>query len=844
MFSFYKSFDAKKPAWNTNLNPAGASPGLNFYTQNGNSRLFISEDTGNIGIGNAALKKVPGMIGPFLQIGSDAEGASSGQLILSKHVPNGGTRSFKMGLDENCDFTLGDFGNSGDLKYTPALTIGWSKQEVTIPKSLFIKGKAVAEQGINLKDAGAIRLIADGDDDMSNGIADLGLYSTIKDRWIRIAANQGPIKFFNNKQDEVEYGVFPSLLIDKNRNVGVGTDDILNAGTGPVLQIGSDVRGDSIGELILSRGNTGSRSFKMGLDADFNFSIGDFGTSVVSPRVYSPGLLINYNSRNVTIPNKLNVGSGLSLTGDGKIVFRASADNSISLVGCFDLGLYSTIEKHNMRFAVNQAAIAFFNNKSGDTIGAGKVSLLIDVNGNVGVGNGTSFEVIKSGTDPVLQIGNDNEGDNSGQLILTKHKTDGATRSFKVGLDENFAFSIGDYGNSEGTRIYTPALTIDWNKRNVNVPQSLIVKGKVSGGNGINLKNNGGIRFVAATEDDGVSGHTDLGLYSTIKERWIRIAARQAPIAFFNTKEDEAEYGGATMSMIIDVNRNVGIGTNEVYKKNSADVGPILQIGNDNKTVSSGQLLLSKYNGSLSRTYGMMVNDAYHFSIGDCGYNGQPSRTYNAAIVIASNSNDVTIEKSLIVKGTFPTASDIRIKKDIVSCDGSASLNILKSLNIADYRHIDPLNFGDKLVKGLIAQQVETIFPEAVVTRKDFVPGILSAPISVIEEDGVVSFSMAQPHLLSDGDVVKIHTQAGDKEQTITIIDDNSFSVQGTAEEYQNDVVIYGKQVDDFKSIEYNRIFLLNLSATQQLAKENEELKNQLSDVVSRLDRYLAGLKS
>jgi hypothetical protein len=55
---------------------------------------------------------------------------------------------------------------------------------------------------------------------------------------------------------------------------------------------------------------------------------------------------------------------------------------------------------------------------------------------------------------------------------------------------------------------------------------------------------------------------------------------------------------------------------------------------------------------------------------------------------------------------------------------------------------------------------------------------------------------------------------------------------------------IYGKYVDDFNILDKNYIYMLNVSATQQLHKIIMEQKNEINDLKTRLARLEAIINS
>ncbi|MEN0050698.1 MAG: hypothetical protein AAF806_26770, partial [Bacteroidota bacterium] len=70
-------------------------------------------------------------------------------------------------------------------------------------------------------------------------------------------------------------------------------------------------------------------------------------------------------------------------------------------------------------------------------------------------------------------------------------------------------------------------------------------------------------------------------------------------------------------------------------------------------------------------------------------------------------------------------------------------------------------------------------------------------------------------------------------------IENGRFKVSNL-ELHASKLFIYGRQVNDFHTVDYEAISMLNVSATQELAKENEELKKRieiLEDQVAKINQ-------
>ena len=130
----------------------------------------------------------------------------------------------------------------------------------------------------------------------------------------------------------------------------------------------------------------------------------------------------------------------------------------------------------------------------------------------------------------------------------------------------------------------------------------------------------------------------------------------------------------------------------------------------------------------------------------------------------ASGSNDnytntgVSIWADGHVVGSRITIhSDERIKTAIQPSDSRADLGTLLGIEITDYKHIDTLANGNTPQKKVIAQQVESVFPQAVSKSKSAVPDIFKNAEVV---DGWVLLSTD----LKAGERVRL---IGDKEEFI-----------------------------------------------------------------------------
>ena len=268
-----------------------------------------------------------------------------------------------------------------------------------------------------------------------------------------------------------------------------------------------------------------------------------------------------------------------------------------------------------------------------------------------------------------------------------------------------------------------------------------------------------------------------------------------------------------------------------------------------------------KYGGSTKlsvNTDGLGVTGHLNAS-GSKNYTGAFSFYNSSTAGCQSNSgfsSAYSISCSNGIRGPeFNAFSDSRIKKDITESDAKSDLEILRKLRVSDYRQTSELSNGSGIKKGFIAQEVKEVFPEAVTVTKGFIPDICQYAVEKTLVGKELSVSTPNPHGLQSGDTVRVFV--GDKLQDLPVTAVPAmdiFIVSGWLEPSPDQLFVYGKQVNDFHQVDYDRIHTLNVSVTQELLrrkdalerekaslrKDNEALKASLDDLDLRMRRFEA----
>ena len=122
-------------------------------------------------------------------------------------------------------------------------------------------------------------------------------------------------------------------------------------------------------------------------------------------------------------------------------------------------------------------------------------------------------------------------------------------------------------------------------------------------------------------------------------------------------------------------------------------------------------------------------------------------------------------------------------------------------------------------------------------------------PIALSLENGSLNVRLSKNHDFELGNKIRVGTTKGDQEVLVSsIISPQEFSIdnwQGSAN--KDELFVYGKEVDDFNTVDYDRIFTLNVSATQELARQVEALQREnavLKTTVTNTEKANVALKS
>ena len=326
----------------------------------------------------------------------------------------------------------------------------------------------------------------------------------------------------------------------------------------------------------------------------------------------------------------------------------------------------------------------------------------------------------------------------------------------------------------------------------------------------------------------------------------------------------------ASTDLYVAANHDVGIGTGApVSRLQIGSVGSSGYGGNDiafgNGTQASGIAQMANYVQWYSTTNIALMpgNGSGRIGINTTspgapldveGYVTFPTFTYEyfngaeSSLQLGSIRPNVSITASDNVRALeFDALSDARIKDIAGTSDKAKDLDTLNAIEVTDYTLKDKVRNGNKLFKKVIAQQVEAVYPQVVNQHADFIPNVYRSVDTIKKAGAGYALHFAAPHglsatakrvkLLVEGDSAmrKVDVLAIPSEREVIV---DAQNLDG------HKVFVYGEEVDDFRTVDYEGLTALNISATQELALRLQRQQTEAEAIASAKDAQIAALRA
>ncbi|WP_185286029.1 tail fiber domain-containing protein [Chryseobacterium indologenes] len=207
---------------------------------------------------------------------------------------------------------------------------------------------------------------------------------------------------------------------------------------------------------------------------------------------------------------------------------------------------------------------------------------------------------------------------------------------------------------------------------------------------------------------------------------------------------------------------------------------------------------------------------------------------FNSNTSIYADGNIISVGKLSVAQTSL--FSDKRIKNIIGKSDNAKDLMTLQNLSITDYIMKDETLYGTQKFKKVIAQEVETVYPQAVSKSgvKTFIPNIYQLAI----QNGNILTVEKSFSLSKEDKLLKIYDETGEIILEIQNTTSNSLTVNLGDKKLKGRLFVYGTEVSDLRTVDYDALSMLNISATQELAKKIEALERE-NEALKQVNREI-----
>jgi len=426
--------------------------------------------------------------------------------------------------------------------------------------------------------------------------------------------------------------------------------------------------------------------------------------------------------------------------------------------------------------------------------GGGNAQMTIQTNGNVGIGNVNAVNLFQIGNTPGfsgndLAIGNGTQG-------MSFFQSSGASTWFS-----NVNFSLMPNGGLGYVGIGTQS------------PVNKLQIGSAVGFSGNDLAIGNGTQGMSFTQSTGAStwySNVNFSLMPNGSAGNVGIGT-QAPV-------NKLQIGSVGAS---------GYGGNDIAFGNGSQASAIDQTAATALWYSTTNIALMPMGNGHGRVGINTTSPDFPLTVTDYVTSGSNEVAYftdnNEGVYTFTGPVTTSIYASNNIMATgFAAFSDARIKDILDISDGARDLQTLDQIQITDYTLKDKVNHGNRPFKKVIAQQVESVYPQVISKHVDFIPNVYRKANAVTRTDKGYLLSFDSAHHISKG-ATKLRILASN-DHTMNTYDilaiPSDKEVVIDAPQLNGDkVFVYGEQVDDFRTVDYEGLTTLNISATQELGK-------------------------
>ncbi|MBL4652724.1 MAG: tail fiber domain-containing protein, partial [Flavobacteriales bacterium] len=230
-----------------------------------------------------------------------------------------------------------------------------------------------------------------------------------------------------------------------------------------------------------------------------------------------------------------------------------------------------------------------------------------------------------------------------------------------------------------------------------------------------------------------------------------------------------------TADEVVIATGNLNTGTNDIFTD---------QITASQGLFGEGVYVKNNYTNEKLLLGAISANDSFVYSdgAGDLNFAAKSGKVYSTSVLHLTNNSNVlahtgyrldqngaspetgyTAATGLVCNNSikaqgFHATSDRRIKKDFKLSSAKNDLSLVNSIKVTDYKFIDKASHRSKEIKGVIAQEVKEVLPNAINQSEGFVPSIYKNAIAVVFIGENIEITMAEAHNLKAGELVRVIT--------------------------------------------------------------------------------------
>ena len=194
---------------------------------------------------------------------------------------------------------------------------------------------------------------------------------------------------------------------------------------------------------------------------------------------------------------------------------------------------------------------------------------------------------------------------------------------------------------------------------------------------------------------------------------------------------------------------------------------------------------------------------------------------------------DLSIIGAGMIYGTvYVGASDKRIKKNIIEADDGKALQVVRDIPCCWYNYIDEIKRTSNRTIGFIAQDVAEHLPEAVHKVTDYIPNVMKMIDTSWVDKTMTSTDLPDASGVKYKFYVSNNTSEGEIMKEVVGNADGSFTFDAS---YAH-VFCYGKEVDDFHTLDKQKIFAMHFSATQEIDRIQQAEKIKLAAAEAKIE--------